>query len=590
MWNLLRLEPRLGVAIMIVVLVGSGCMPTGIGQRAPGTEINPSQPNARANPKTLVLALEEEPQDPLVGSLGGGAGTIAGNLKLAVHQALAHHDDRGGLHPMLATELPSREKGTWLVRADGTMQTTYQLRPGVTWHDGTALTSRDFLFGWEVTRDRDLPMRNRRTALLIERLEVPDDLTLVMEWSSTYPFANGIVEDEIGPLPRHLIESTYLENKDRFVQLGYWTREFVGVGPYFLAGWEAGSHLTLQAYDRFYAGRPNIDTLVFRFISDAQTVVASLLAGALDGAIPRALDFGDVMTTKESWERAGRKPLAIVQPTHWRILEPQLRPELASPKEILDVRARRALLYGLDRQALVDTLLAGTLPVSHAVIPQDDPKWAWVDDVVVKYPHDPRRALEMLAEIGWRVGQNRAIVDAAGDRVTIPLATSAGAQSSQEQAIIAASWRDLGLAVEQQVRTAAEARDNRLNSIFPGFSASAGPLTFSQLTTRLHSSTCPGDTNRWTGANHGCHRNPELDRLLDSLTTAIDPEDQRRIYRASVKIQTEELPVFPLYFNPQAMIFREGVIGVRGDTVPRTAMTWNIREWDVNRRTGQESV
>ena len=48
---------------------------------------------------------------------------------------------------LLAVEVPSRERGSWVVRDDGTMQTTYRLHPGVTWHDGTALDAEDFVLG-----------------------------------------------------------------------------------------------------------------------------------------------------------------------------------------------------------------------------------------------------------------------------------------------------------------------------------------------------------------------------------------------------------------------------------------------------------
>lgn len=567
--------------LLIGVLLSSACAQTGLQQSSTVAQPSTGERVSNVAPKTLVLALEEEPTDSFLGSIAGGASTIAGNLKLAVHQTLAHYDDQGGLYPMLAAELPSQENGSWVVRPEGTMQTTYRLRPNVTWHDGTPLTSRDFLFGWTVTRDPDVPMRNRGLARQVERIDVPDDLTLIIEWSGTYPFAAAIVEDEIGPMPQHLLEPTYQESKERFAQLAYWTREFIGVGPYRLAEWQPGSHLTLKAYDRFSAGAAKIDTLVFRFIPDAQTAVANLLAGSVDGAIPRSLDFSDVMLVKYEWERAGRRPVAIVQPTHWRILEPQLRGDLVSPREILDIRVRRALLLAIDRQALVDTLLAGTIPISQTFIPPDDPKWGWVRDVVVQYPYDPRQAIELLDQAGWKRGPDRTIVDASGQHVTIPIATSAGAQAEQEASIIAANWRDLGLAVDQQVRTAAESRDNRLTSIFAGFSTSSGPLTFAHLTTRLSTANCPSDSNRWTGSNHGCYRNPDLDRALVGLQTAIAPNQQRELYRTFARIQTEDLPVFPLYFNPQAFIFRDGISGVKGDTKPRTSMSWNVREWDI---------
>ncbi|MBM2813238.1 MAG: hypothetical protein HW416_3997, partial [Chloroflexi bacterium] len=483
-----------------------------------------------------------------------------------------HYDERGELHPMMATELPSQEKGTWLVRADGTMQTTFRLRDGITWHDGAPLTARDFVFGWMVTKDPEIPMSRRTVAPQIERIDTPDDRTLMIEWASTYPFANALVEDEIGPMPVHLTGSVYQTDKERFVQLGYWTREFVGVGPYRLAEWEAGSHLTLQAYQAFYAGRARIDTLIFHFIPSGPTAVANMLAGTLDGVIPRTLDFNQVMFVKAEFERAGKKPLVTVDPTHWRMLDVQARAEMVKPRDLLDVRVRRALLSATDRQALVDTLLAGTIPYSDTLVAPGDVKWEWVQDVIIRYPYDPRRAQQLLEQVGWRRGQVGPYSNAAGEQMTLDIRTQQGDLAEMEQNIIADNWRSAGLTVEHE---------NSVASIFPAFHASAGPLSFDHLTTRLHSRGCSSEANRWTGPNHGCAWSAESDKTIDALLVAIDAREQRRLWRDFVQYHTDQLPMLPLYFNPQSMIFREGVTGVKGETRPRTSPTWNVAEWDV---------
>src|SRR5207244_877039 len=152
-------------------------------------------------------------------------------------------------------ELPAQDRGTWVVRPDGTMQTTYRLRPGITWHDGNPLTARDLVFGWTVTMDPDIPMTASIAMQQIQRMEASDDLTLAIEWRSTYPFAAELVESAAAPLPTHLLAASYgTESKEQFLQLPYWTRSFVGVGPFQLAEWGPGSHLVLTAYDRFYGG------------------------------------------------------------------------------------------------------------------------------------------------------------------------------------------------------------------------------------------------------------------------------------------------------------------------------------------------
>lgn len=70
--------------------------------------------------------------------------------------------------------------------------------------------------------------------------------------------------------------------------------------------------------------------------------------------------------------------------------------------------------------------------------------------------------------------------------------------------------------------------------------------------------------------------------MIQALSTAIDENQQRTLYRQAVKLQSEELPVLPLYFDVETMGFRAGVHGVRGDSIPRTDLSWNVAEWDVD--------
>lgn len=566
------------VAILVSLAVASCAAPP---DRPGGTETSPVE--GRRAPKSLTIALEGEPEN-LVTRIGGGAGSIAGNIRLAVHQYLVTYDERGGLHPMLALELPSTANGTWTVRPDGTMQTIYRLRPGVTWHDGTPLQAQDVVLGWMVGRDPELPISSPLFARQIGRIETPDDATLVMEWGTTNPFANALANDELGPLPTHILGSVYPADKERFQQLAYWKREFVGVGPYRLVEWEPGSHMVLAAYEGFYRGRAKIDTIIFRFITSAPTVVAGLLAGTLDGAIPRALDFSQSMFVKREWERAGHRPVVIVQPTHWRIMGVQFR--VPQPRSILDPRVRQALLVAIDREAMVDVLLEGQAPISHTFIPSDDPRWEWVRDVVVQYPYDVRRSHGLLESAGWRRSSDGAYLGVSGERVALPVWTTAGEQNEQEIAIIGDNWKALGVSVEQTVLSVAQVRNNELRASFPAFDTTAIPVTFENTLQRVYGPTCPSEASRWAGGNRGCYQNPDMDRIIEALTVAIEPELQRQLYRELVRAQTEELPVLPLYFNVQITVFREGVTGVKGDTRPRTSVSWNIDEWDVRSAAG----
>ncbi len=565
------------VLLGLTVLVGA-CSSTGPSAPRTGSEQPQAAPSAR---KSLAIALGGEPEYILMANLGGGGGTgtISQNFRLAVHQQLVTYDDRGSILPMLASEVPSQGDGSWVVRPDGTMQTTYRLRRDVVWHDGAPLTARDFVFAWTVSRDSDLPLLPT-LARRISRIDTPDDYTLVMEWTDTSPTGNAIVGDELGPLPTHILADAYAADKQRFQQLPYWKRDFVGVGPFRMDNWEPGSHLVLVAHDRFYAGRPKLDQIVLRFITSEQTVVADLLANHVDGALDnKAISFTQAMFVKREWERAGRVALAVVQTTHWRFVGVQFRNP--TPRDVLDVRVRRALLHAIDREALVNTVLEGQAPVSDAFIPPDDPRYGWVRDVIARYPYDVRQSQQLFGDMGWRSGSDGLYVGADGERVTIPIWTTAGGQSEQELAIIADAWRNAGVNVDQSVIPEPLMRDSRARANFLAFDVTSIPLSDENTFRRLHSGACPSEQTRWQGNNRGCYQDTAMDQSVDALLHSIDAGQQQALLRQIVKTQTEAVGVLPLYFNINVAIFRQGVTGIKGDTSPRTSVSWNAAEWDV---------
>lgn len=507
----------------------------------------------------------------------------AEDLRLAVNQTLVHLDDLGAAHPMLAVELPTQAKGSWVVRPNGTMQTTYKVRPNVTWHDGRPLSARDFVFAWTVTRDPELPTTaSPIVANLIERIDTPDASTLVIEWISTYPLADAIVESELGPLPTHILEPTYKEDKRGFDVLPFWTREFVGVGPYRVTEWEFGSHLVLQAYDHFYGGKPKIDTFTFRIINDPTAVLANLLAGSVDGAIPRSITFAQTKTAEQQFRAAGKRPVVLYQPVSW--IDASVRVNDPRPRELQDVRIRRGLLHALDRQGMVDALWDSEASVAHMFMTETDVKWDWIKDVVTKYEYDPWRARELLREGGWQPGSDGVIINAAGERVLLPAWVTPGGTHTEALPIMADNWKAVGLTVDAFVVPRAAMTDNEFTASFTGIYMGGNPLNpFRDTQRKYQSSVCPGPENRWAGGsqNRGCYKNPEWDRLTGSLAVAIDPNQQRQLWRGIARIFSEELPALPIFFFLDTTIFRDGVSGAKGSTQPRTSATWQIAEWDI---------
>lgn len=566
---------RYVVAFVVGGLALAACAPGG----PAGERRAESGDSARsATPTQLTLALNNEPGNLISLMEGGGAGPSG--VRDAVQHHLAEHDDLGQIRPQLAVELPSTSAGTWLVRPDGTMETTYRLRRDVTWHDGHPLTARDFAFALTVHQDPALPINNPSVARQVTRIDTPDEHTLVIEWAKPYPFANAITEEDLGPLPAHILREPFENDKDRFPTLPYWKSELVGTGPFRLERWEPGILLAMRAYEGFYLGKPKIDSLVFRLIPSHSTIVANLLAGSVDGTVLDTIDFNEITLVRTEWEGGGQKPTVVSLPRKFRFLGVQLRPSTTSPAEILDVRVRRGLLHAVDRQAMVETLFGGQTPIAETVFPPSDRRWDWIKDVVATHPNDSRRALELLAEVGWRRGADGQIVNRAGERVGFPIWVTGDPQGEQEMAIVADSWRRLGIAAQEFVIPTAQQRDRQMRSSFPAFEVTSNPVTFTNITLRFYSTQCPAEGNRWTGNNRGCYQTPAMDRIIDGLHGAIEEADQRRLYRDFAKQISDDLPGLPLYFKVDSAIFRSGVIGPRAVSND-TNIGWNIHEWEL---------
>src|SRR5207249_8629144 len=131
-----------------------------------------------------------------------------------------------------------------------------------------------------------LPQFRQLGIELIEKVE-PRGQAVVVTWKQPFVDADALFSmrgntSRSNPLPKHLLEQDFLNNKAGFTELRYWSDEFVGIGPYKLKEWNRGSHLTLQAFDKYVLGKPKIDEIDVKFIPDGNTMVANMMSGGID--------------------------------------------------------------------------------------------------------------------------------------------------------------------------------------------------------------------------------------------------------------------------------------------------------------------
>src|SRR5262249_15315872 len=156
------------------------------------------------------------------------------------------------------------------------MRTIYRLKPKLTWHDGKPITADDFLFAWNVMRKPELGSSGDLPQSLMEQVQAPDPLTVVVSWSQAYPTAD--VVEAFVPLPRHLLDASLGDLRaDAWLTMPFWTRDYVGSGAFKLDRWEPGTAIEASAFDGYVFGRPKIDRLRVVFMQDPNAVAANLL-------------------------------------------------------------------------------------------------------------------------------------------------------------------------------------------------------------------------------------------------------------------------------------------------------------------------
>src|SRR5207249_5201395 len=144
-------------------------------------------------------------------------------------------------------------------------------------------------------------------------------------------------------------------------------------------------------------------------------LVAYLICGAVELSLGRGCTVESALELRHQWPE-GKMDLEFSG--YINIMPQFLNPR---PAIVTDTNFRRALLYGTNRQELVDSLQGGLGSVADVYIGPAYPEHAEVADSIVRYPYDPRRAAQLIESLGYRKGADGTYRDAGGERLAVEL-------------------------------------------------------------------------------------------------------------------------------------------------------------------------
>lgn len=480
--------------VAVVLLCG---LATAVGCTPAGTPVasDTSRPVASGPPKKITTAIIGSPtvlgykSNWVPDSSSGDA-----SLGELVHAGLSTHDPQGNLIPQLGEAVPSLDNGLWKLFPDGRMETTWKIRTGARWHDGTPLTAGDAAFTVELALDQELGVLRDAQFALVESLETPDPQTITVRWKTLRNDVDTMFTRNFSwPLPRHILEQGYREDRANFLHHPYWSSdELIGLGPYKVQEWVRDSHIVLAANSDYVPGRPKIDVIEVRFIGNENALAVAILAGNIDLAMGTGLSLDSALDLRDRWPQ-GRMETAL---RDWIVIWPQFA--VPNPPVVASLQFRRALMHAVDRQALVDTLMARLVPVADSYVPPTAPEYPAVESSIVRYRYDPARAASMIESLGYRRGPDGGFRDTNGQRLAVELRTASG-DGLREKAVLAAAdyWTQAGVGVDSFAVPTQRVRDREYMANFPGFDLVRASNELIAGLGRYPSTRIPRAENNW---------------------------------------------------------------------------------------------
>ncbi|TAH50750.1 MAG: peptide ABC transporter substrate-binding protein [Chloroflexota bacterium] len=505
---------------------------------------------------TYIEAIAGTPN--IVNPLFNQSNSVDRDLSALIFNGLTRADERGVIKPDLAR--------SWEISPDGLVY-TFTLRSDVTWSDGAPFSSADVLYTIQTIQSSDYPGLSDIAALWrTVAVTAINPLTVRMQLSQ--PYAPFLDYTTIGLLPSHLLQDVGAAD----LPTAQFSHQPIGTGPFVLEELTSEG-ATLTPNPRYFGQRPYLGTLQFKFYQDGiEAALAAYERGDVEGV---SQITPELLTQARGLEKMDLQSAQIAGMTlvFFNNSKPQFQ----------DKQVRQALLYGMDRQKIIDTILQGQgLIGAGPILPNS---WAY-DEALKKYPYDPQRANQILDQAGWQDKNNDGVRERGEQQLAFTLLTNTDdptrARIAQQ---LADDWSKIGVKVDVELVPAPSLVQEHLRprqfdavlSAIADLPADPDPYNF------WHSTQTPDKAD--AGQNYSGWENADADDLLQQARRTIDLAARADLYRQFQMLFMEDVPAAVLYYPVYTYGIDERLHGVQlAPLLDPSDRFRNISQWYINTR------
>jgi peptide/nickel transport system substrate-binding protein len=542
--TLLGSHPALPFLIIILALVGG--LLVGVTR---AVAASPSPAASSSGTTVLKLGWTEEPDNLNV--FIGYADTVYEIWALNYSYLFGSGDHNQPILD-LASEFPTKQNGG--ISPDGKIWTIH-IKSGVKFQDGTPLTASDVAFTYNYV------IKNQM-ANLLNNVQGMVKVTAVnpttVQFTCAHPMAVGYMEAQSVPiLPEHIWKHV----SPSAAATSYGNKPpIIGSGPFETVAFNKGTSVKMVRNPYYYGKKPTISTIYFEMYQNADTMVADLRAGRIDGAwgIPPA-GFSQLKSVKGI--QAAAYPYY-----QWSYLEFNCynKPSSLGNPVLRDPAFRQAVNYALDKQRLVNLAYDGLATPATTILPPNtwsNPDYHWQPPANEAYTFDIAKASQLLTNAGYPL-KNGVRLNKQGKPIVLRLQASSDDPQGQAMAKLIAGWlQQLGLTIKLSVIDPGTLTNDLYN-----YHGNTPAPNFDMVVWWWYGWFDPGQTmnalmtSQEGNLNEPWWSNAQYDKLGEAQVAATDPQQRQQLVWQMQQLMYQQSPWIPL-------------------TYPDTLEAWNTTRW-----------